>query len=139
VWQTLEGLSIRGIGYFALTPLWRLRAAADRLLGGTDAGARKTAGPFDEGETFDFWRVHRVRPGVRLILLSRLRVPGEGGMELAVEPDTAGGSRITLVLHWHPAGVWGLLYWFLLWPAHAVMLRAFLRGLARAAAQEKIS
>ncbi|MBE0488631.1 MAG: DUF2867 domain-containing protein [Halomonas sp.] len=138
-WETLEGLATRASGYFALTPIWRLRAAANRLLRGADAGPRQHAGPFAEGETFGFWRVHRVRPGERLILLSSLRAPGEGGMEITLEPDTAGGSRITLVLHWHPAGVWGLLYWFLLWPAHAVVLRAFLRGLGRAAAQEKMS
>ncbi|MGJ7456661.1 DUF2867 domain-containing protein [Halomonas sp. RA08-2] len=137
VCRTLEGLATRAVGYFALTPIWRLRGAANRLLRGADAGARTHAGPFAEGEAFDFWQVHRVRPGERLILLSRLRAPGEGGMEITLEPDAAGGSRITLVLHWHPAGVWGLLYWFLLWPAHAVVLRAFLRGLERAAAQEK--
>ncbi len=139
VWRALEGLATRAAGYFALTPVWRLRAAADRLLGGADAGPRKHAGPFAEGETFDFWRVHRVQPDVRLILLSRLRAPGVGGMEITVSPDSTGGSRITLVLHWHPAGVWGLLYWFLLWPVHAMVLRAFLRGLARAAVQENMS
>ena len=139
VWRALEGLTTRAAGYFALTPVWRLRAAADRWMGGANAGPRLHAGSFTEGETFDFWRVHRVRSGKGLILLSRLRAPGEGGMEITVEPSATGGSRIGLVLHWHPAGVWGLLYWYLLWPAHAVVLRAFLRGLARASTQERMS
>ncbi|MFN2331835.1 MAG: DUF2867 domain-containing protein, partial [Halomonas sp.] len=130
-------LATRAAGYFALTPVWRLRASVDRLLGGADAGPRQHAGDFTEGETFDFWRVHRVRSSEQLILLSRLRAPGEGGMEITVEPGPTGGSRIALVLHWHPAGVWGLLYWFMLWPAHAVVLRAFLRGLAQASTQER--
>ncbi|WP_416139516.1 hypothetical protein ACM26W_03660 [Halomonas sp. HK25] len=59
-------------------------------------------------------------------------------MEISVEPDATTVSRITLVLHWHPAGVWRLLYWFLLWPAHAVVLRSFLRGLVRAVAQDRM-
>lgn len=139
VWRTLERLGTREAGHFALTPLWRLRAALDRLAGGTPSPRRPTAGPFAADETFGFWRVHAVRPGERLILVSRLAAPGNGGMEIALSPGPGGGTRIAVTLHWHPAGVWGLLYWFTLWPAHAFVMRAFASGIARAADQDRMS
>lgn len=139
VWRALEGFAAQGKGHFALTPVWRLHAVMNRLMGRKNPGSRRQAGALVEEEVFGVWRVHRVQPGVRLTLTSRLRAPGKGGMEIAVAPSTTGGSRITLVLHWHPAGVWGLLYWFLFWPVHAAELRALLNRLARAATQERMS
>ncbi|MBR2514351.1 MAG: DUF2867 domain-containing protein [Halomonas sp.] len=139
VWKVLEGFAVQGKGYFALTPVWRLRAVVNRWLGSKNPEPRKRTEVFVEGEVFGSWRVHSVQPGVRLTLTSQLRGPGKAGLEIDVAPSTTGGSLITLVLHWHPAGVWGLLYWFLFWPVHAIELYAFLNRLARAATQERMS
>lgn len=83
-----------------------------------------------KGEKLRLWRQYRVQAGKRVILLSRMVAPGKGGIEITVD-EVAHGSRVHLAQHWHPAGVWGLLYWFLLWPARAIVLRFILRRLTR--------
>jgi hypothetical protein len=37
--------------------------------------------------------------------------------------------------HWHPAGVWGLLYWYALLPAHVFLFKGTTRNIARRAEQ----
>ena len=131
-WAALEGLGTRAQGYFFATPLWRLRAGLDRLLGGRQHGPRPK-GAFVPGQRFDFWRVLFAVPGRRLTLISGLVAPGDGGFEFELTPEPGGGTRIEAVIHWHPAGVWGLLYWYLMWVPHVLMLRGFVRALARVA------
>lgn len=84
-----------------------------------------------KGERCNWWQQHRVQAGKRAILLSKTLAPGKGGLEIMVEPNVVSGSKVSLVQHWHPAGVWGLLYWFVLWPARAMFLRVMLRRLTR--------
>lgn len=82
------------------------------------------------GERVHVWRQYRVQAGKRAILLSRLFAPGKGGVEITVNTKNS-GSQVCLTQHWHPAGVWGLLYWFILWPVRAILWRALLRHLTR--------
>ncbi len=142
VWRALERMGAREAGHFFLDPLWRLRAWLDRRLGGAQAGPR-AVGAFMPGDRFGFWRVHAVAPERRLTLVSGLVAPGAGGMEIEIVPAPSGARATAIIIatiHWHPAGVWGLLYWFLLWPPHALMLAGFVRALARRAeAQARMS
>lgn len=41
--------------------------------------------------------------------------------------------RITATAYFHPAGVWGLLYWYPLIPAHLWIFKAMTREVARRA------
>lgn len=145
VWGALGALGTPDAGHFFVEPVWRLRAWADRRLGGDQAPPR-ARGSFAVGDRFGFWRVHAVAPGARLTLVSTLRAPGCGGLEIEIErPERQAdpGARVVATIHWHPDGVWGLLYWFALWLPHAVMLRGFVRALAlkagRPSAYDRIS
>jgi hypothetical protein len=66
-------------------------------------------------------------------LTSSLAAPGTGGLEFEIERGADGGSRLSATIHWHPAGFPGLLYWYLLGPAHAIMLGGMVRAICRRA------
>jgi hypothetical protein len=42
-----------------------------------------------------------------------------------------GGTQITVTAYWHPAGVWGLLCWYLLAPVQGLIFRGMTREFAR--------
>ncbi len=83
------------------------------------------------GDAIDFWRVVAVERGRRLTLLAEMKLPGSAALELLVQPEPPGRTRIVVTAHFHPAGAPGLLYWHALTPAHAVIYR----GLAQAIAE----
>jgi uncharacterized protein YbjT (DUF2867 family) len=136
VWQVLERIGERGSGYFFLDWVWRLRSQLDRALGAGDAGRRQPGGRLRAGTEFDFWRVLAAAPGRRLTLVSSLKAPGAGGMEFTLASEGVDGASLEAAIHWHPAGFWGLLYWYALWPAHALMLKGMVRAVCVAAELE---
>jgi uncharacterized protein YbjT (DUF2867 family) len=121
-------------GWPAYDPLWRLRALVDRVVGGPGMRrGRRHPTEVRAGDTIDWWRVVGVDPGRRLTLLAEMRLPGSAVLELEVEPREAGGSTITTTGYFHPAGVWGLLYWLALLPAHRLIFAGLANGIARRA------
>jgi len=138
VWPTVAMIGGPEAGYFALAPLWRARFWLERRLGG-GAAPRRDDRPLAPGLRFDGWRVLAAAPGARLTLVSTLRGPGAGGLEIALAPLPQGATRLDATLHWHPAGAVGLLYWFVLWPPRALALGAMVRAVARRAAADQAS
>lgn len=117
-------------GWYYATWIWRLRGLIDRALGGVGMRrGRRDPRRLRVGDPLDFWRVAAVEPGRRLTLLAEMKLPGSAVLELSVEPS-AGGSRVEVEAHFHPAGVWGLLYWYALWPVHMRIFAGLARGLA---------
>ena len=62
-----------------------------------------------------------------------MKVPGRAWLQYEV-PAAPGGSRIVQTAFSEPKGVSGLAYWYVLYPAHAVIFRGMVRELARRAA-----
>jgi hypothetical protein len=110
-----------------------LRGFLDLLVGGV--GIRRGRTHPDRlrvGDAVDFWRVQELEPGRRLLLSAEMKLPGRAWLELAVEPDE-GGARIRQTALFDPVGLGGLLYWYAIWPLHALVFARMLRGLAREA------
>jgi hypothetical protein len=84
------------------------------------------------GDVVDWWRVEAVTPNRHLRLFAEMRVPGRAWLEFEVTEE-AGGSRITQTATLDPHGLAGLVYWYGVWPIHALVFRGMIRGLARAA------
>lgn len=61
-----------------------------------------------------------------------MRLPGRAWLEFAV---TAGvdGSRVTQTAIFDPRGLPGLLYWYGIYPLHALVFRGMIQGLVRSA------
>jgi len=131
LWQSLARFGTPEGAALSLAPLWAIRRAIERLLGGRVAPWREP-GPFRRGECFDVWRVHSASPPSSLVLLSTLRAPGAGGFEFAIEEQT-GQRAVSATIHWHPRGLWGLVYWYVLAPFHHLVLRSLTAAIVRGA------
>jgi uncharacterized protein YbjT (DUF2867 family) len=120
-------------GWYYGNVLWRIRGLIDLLMGGV--GMRRGRSDPDTphlGGTLDFWRVEAYEPGRRLRLFAEMRVPGRAWLEFRAEPED-GSTVLRQTAQFEPDGLPGLLYWYLLWPVHALMFRGMLRRLAAAA------
>ena len=90
------------------------------------------------GDRIDSWTVLGVEPERRLSLKFGMKAPGAGVLEFELSPRADGGTRLTATGYWHPAGVWGLLYWYSLAPAHQVIFSGMTAEICRRAeAQER--
>lgn len=123
-------------GWYAHDGLWRLRGLIDLLLGGVGArrGRRDPEHPC-VGDTVDWWRVEEYVPDRLLRLRAEMKLPGRAWLEFEVSPSPA-GSTLRQTAVFDPAGLAGLLYWYGVYPLHAVVFRGMLAGIARAARGE---
>ena len=120
-------------GWYYGNVLWRVRGLLDLLAGGVGVRrGRRDPERLAPGDTVDWWRVERCEPDRRLRLAAEMKVPGRAWLEFEVTED-AGGSIIRQTAEFDPAGVAGLLYWYALWPAHALLFDGMLREIARRA------
>ncbi|MBT8092663.1 MAG: SDR family oxidoreductase [Gammaproteobacteria bacterium] len=132
LWRTICRVGNNG-DFFYAGWLWWLRRALDWLVGGP--GFRRTRRHPDElrvGDAVDVWRVIAMQPGERLTLLMEMKSPGAGVLEFSIA-EADGRRRVSANAYFHPAGVWGLLYWYALMPFHAFIFRGMTRAIAERA------
>ncbi|HSA55541.1 MAG TPA: SDR family oxidoreductase [Gemmatimonadaceae bacterium] len=115
--------------------LWRLRGWVDLVAGGAGMRrGRRHPTRLRPGDAVDFWRVDALERDRMLRLRAEMRLPGRAWLQFEVEgDDTASVIRQTAIFE--PRGVLGLLYWYALFPVHALIFRGMLRGIAKAAAR----
>jgi uncharacterized protein YbjT (DUF2867 family) len=119
-------------GWYRHDWLWQLRGFLDLLVGG--AGMRRGRRDPDRvtvGDTIDCWRVTGFVPDRSLRLAAEMRLPGRAWLEFEVSP-CEGGSRLSQTTIFQPAGLFGIAYWYVIYPFHALLFRGTLQGLARA-------
>jgi uncharacterized protein YbjT (DUF2867 family) len=120
--------------YYYLNALWSLRETIDWALGGQGLNRRRRhPSEVRVGDKIDSWEVIGVAPERRLTLSFGMRAPGAGVLEFEIEPLSEGRTRVTATAYWHPAGVWGLMYWLSMEPAHLVIFQGLAREIARRA------
>ncbi len=120
-------------GWPAWSWAWRLRGLLDRVAGGP--GLRRGRRHPDElrvGEAVDFWRAEVVEPPERLRLRAEMRLPGRAWLQWETRAE-AEGTRLVQTAYFAPRGLPGLLYWYGLYPAHAVIFGGLVRAIARRA------
>ena len=129
VWRDISSIGGERGWYFG-NWLWKIRGAIDRALGGVGMRrGRRHPLELRVDDPLDFWRVVAVEPQRSLTLVAEMKLPGSAVLELSVEPDGT-GSATSLQAHFHPAGIWGLIYWYALWPIHMVMFKRMASVLA---------
>jgi len=123
------------IGWYAYDWLWRVRGFLDLLIGGVGVRrGRPPPGHLRVGDALDFWRVEAYEPGRRLRLSAEMKLPGRAWLEFVVEP-AEGGAVIKQTALFDPVGLFGLLYWYAVYPLHRLVFAGMLRGIARAAGE----
>jgi hypothetical protein len=132
VWRVVQTIGGE-TGYFYFDWAWRLRGFVDWLVGGRGLSrGRRDPEQLRVGDYVDSWQVVAMEPPRRLTLGFGMKAPGAGVMEIEIRPE-GDGSRVTVTSYWHPAGVWGLLYWYAHAPMHALVFAGMARGIARRA------
>ncbi len=143
VWQVVTAIGGDN-RYYTLNGLWWLRELVDWAIGGPGftRGRRDPTG-LRLGDTIDYWTVIGIDPPRRLTLNFGMKAPGNAVLEFEIEPRAANrpevsgsevsGSIVKVSAYWHPKGVWGLLYWYALVPAHGFLFKRFTREMARRA------
>jgi hypothetical protein len=115
---------------------WTVRGWADWLMGGRGMRrGRRHPQELRVGDTVDCWRVMGLEPLRRLTLFSGLKGPGAMVMEFELKTLDDGATEVRVSGYWHPAGVWGLLYWYAMLPVHSLVFRGFAPAIAKRAAR----
>jgi uncharacterized protein YbjT (DUF2867 family) len=123
-------------GWYAHDFLWKLRGWLDLLLGGVGMRrGRRDPEHLAPGDALDFWRVEKIEPGRQLLLRAEMKVPGRAWLEFDVE-ESGQGSIIRQTAVYDPEGLFGLLYWYALYPVHGPVFNGMLNGIAKRALEE---
>ncbi len=137
----------RGWAYLNWT--WSIRGAMDRLIGGVGMRrGRRDPDTLRVGDALDFWRVEAVEPDHLLRLRAEMIVPGDAWLQFEATPsddsqtgdsmsgDSMSGdstTRLTQTAYFASKGLGGLLYWYVLYPIHAVIFSGMIRVLSEEA------
>lgn len=120
-------------GWYYGNWLWSLRGFLDLLCGGTGVRrGRRDPEVLRVGDTLDFWRVEMYEPPRRLRLQAEMKVPGRAWLEFEV----TGHERQTTIRQtaiFDPVGLFGIVYWYSLYPLHQLVFSGMLRNIASAA------
>ena len=123
-------------GYYYGDWLWGVRGFLDLLVGGVGVRrGRPHPDRLNVGDPVDWWRVEMIDPDREIRLVAEMKVPGRAWLEFEVEPD-GDGSLIRQTAIFAPLGLFGLAYWYVLYPIHQLVFAGMLRGIARAAERE---
>ncbi|RMD96006.1 MAG: SDR family oxidoreductase [Bacteroidetes bacterium] len=115
------------VGWYAANGLWRLRGRLDKLTGGIGLRRGRTHPErIHAGDAIDFWRVLVADKNKGyLLLLAEMKLPGEAWLEFRIE-----GDILTQTATFRPKGLWGRLYWYLVWPFHQIVFQRMVKRLA---------
>ena len=120
--------------YHYMNWLWLLREIIDWLVGGSGLSrGRRHGRELRVGDVIDYWTVLALEPERLLTLHFDMRAPGSGALEFEILPAPGDRRELRITAHWHPRGVWGLMYWYAMLPAHLFLFGGWSRRLARLA------
>jgi len=109
---------------------WHARGIIDRLIGGVGfRRGRRHPAYLRIGDALDFWRVEAVEPDHLLRLRAEMIVPGQAWLQFNVKPSTGGQSLLVQTAYFAPKGLFGFLYWYILYPIHSLIFSGMIRKL----------
>lgn len=119
-------------GWFFMNWAWVLRGMIDRIAGG--AGLRRGRRDPDrlkKNDALDFWRVEEIREPDLLRLRAEMLLPGKAWLQFNVKKMQSGKSLLTQTAYFAPKGLSGLMYWYLLYPPHALIFSGLIKEIAK--------
>ena len=123
-------------GWYYGNWLWRLRGFLDLLVGGPGLRrGRRHPVNLSVGDTLDCWRVEKVDVPHKLRLKAEMRLPGRAWLEFVVTRSDD-GCEITQTAMFDPVGLFGLCYWYSIWPLHQFIFAGMLRNIWEAAIEQ---
>ena len=130
VWQRVEAIGGDN-GYSTATWAWELRGLMYRVVGGVGLRrGRRDPVSLREGEALDFWRVEEIRRPELLRLRAEMKLPGLAWLEFKIEKTHSGKTLLTQRALYHPRGLFGHLYWWLVLPMHGIVFPSMAKKMA---------
>jgi hypothetical protein len=123
-------------GWFYANFLWPVRGWIDRLIGGVGMKrGRPRASGIETGDVIDFWQVERAER----CAAPRRNEAARRSMA-AIQPDTQPHNRTLLrcCAWFQPRGLAGEIYWYGLYPVHALIFSGMLRKIRNHAAASRV-
>ncbi len=123
-------------GWLFLNWTWQVRGWIDKLFGGV--GLRRGRRHPDEihiGDSLDFWRVEALEPGRLIRLRAEMKVLGKAWLEFQSIPQPGGGTLLTQTAYYAPKGIFGFLYWYILYPIHSFIFSGMIRKIGERAGE----
>ncbi|MEO0453448.1 MAG: SDR family oxidoreductase [Verrucomicrobiota bacterium] len=122
LFQTVQSLG-GDKGWLVWEWAWALRGWMDKLVGGPGLRrGRRHPQELYQGESLDFWRVEAVEANQFLRLRAEMKVPGRAWLQFEILPGSENGDdaecQLIQTAFFEPEGVFGFLYWYLLYPLH---------------------
>jgi uncharacterized protein YbjT (DUF2867 family) len=121
-------------GYFYGNALWKTRAWIDDIVGGGVVYGRPNREHLKLGDLIDSWKVITIKPRRQLTMMFGMKAPGLGRLSFIIK-ELGSYRSIDVRAWWHPAGFSGLLYWFVMMPAHLFIFRGMAKRIATLAVQ----
>ena len=120
-------------GWYYGTWLWQIRGFMDLLVGGVGVRrGRRDPDHLRVGDTLDFWRVEKFVEGKLLRLAAEMKVPGRAWLEFEVTEED-GETVVRQTALFDPVGLFGIAYWYALYPLHQFVFEGMLRNICKAA------
>ena len=115
--------------------LWQLRGLLDRLAGGVGMrrGRQSKGAEIQPGEVLDGYRVETVEKGRLMRLRNEMKAPGPAWMQFEVLRSNTGKTLYIQTAFFEPHGVFGLIYWYGLFPFHQLIFNGMARAIIRRA------
>ncbi|MCL3838291.1 SDR family oxidoreductase [Aeromicrobium duanguangcaii] len=133
LWSVIEGIG-GDHGWYSWSLAWEVRGLIDRAFGGPGLRrGRRDHSRLVVGDAVDFWRVEDEEEGSFLRLRAEMKVPGLAWLELRVGSDDSGTTSFHQRALFHPRGLLGHLYWWVVWPFHGIIFGDMQRNVAKAA------
>ena len=111
-------------GWYYWNWIWNLRGFLDKVVGGVGSRRGRTSSiNISPGDAIDFWRVLLAdKINKRLLLYAEMKLPGEAWLEFKiVERD--GKTFLSQIATFRPTGLWGRLYWAVMFPFHIFIFK----------------
>lgn len=138
VFAELQGIG-GARGWYSTSLLWSVRGLLDKLVGGVGMRrGRRHPDLLRVGDAVDFFRVEALEPDRLLRLRAEMKLPGAAWVEWTLV-DAPGGCELRQRAEFHPRGILGRLYWYVLLPAHTLIFGRMARNIADAATRREIS
>ena len=121
-------------GWLYMDWAWQIRGIMDRVCGGVGMRrGRRDSEDLRVGDSLDFWRVETVEPEKLILLRAEMKVPGRAWLEFESRVGEDGKTLLLQTALFEPKGLWGLIYWYVLYPMHALIFSGLIRKIAEAA------
>ncbi|MFC1863842.1 SDR family oxidoreductase [Thermodesulfobacteriota bacterium] len=131
VWPIISRIGGQN-GWYYGDLLWQVRGWMDNMVGGVGLRrGRRHPEKLLVGDALDFWRVLRVNPPFRLILLAEMKLPGEAILDFELEESQPGQTELRLSTRFRSRGLYGLFYWYVLLPFHNLLFGGMLKAVSR--------